>query len=177
MMTVAGADPASLRISNVNYGGPQIAALQTGEVDAVLADDATVSTAARIGLGSAYFSLLNDPPAQFRNMVEAGLIVNASTLAAHPDLPGRLVRALERSATWMKDPANIDELHRITTQVVGVPDAPDLRERLTVLVGTIQARMDRAQLERSLNFVYDTKQVAPEPRVTVDQFFDPAMIA
>lgn len=150
--------------------------MQKAEVDAVLADDATVSTVARLGVGSTYFSLVTDPPAELRGMIEAGLVVTRETLARHPDLPDRPVRAMDRTASWSRDPADLGELHRITVEVVGVPDAPDLEDRLAVLAPTVTARIERSDLQRSLDVIHDSGQVRAQPRIPVDDFFDPAMI-
>ena len=176
MIGLGGGDSSNLNIPNVAYGGPQIAALQSGQVDAVLADDSTVSTANKLGLGSSYFSLLNDPPAQYKDLLISGIAVKASMLAQHPDFAERFLKATDKTAAWIKDPANADDLKRIATKVQGLPDAPDLGTRLTVLAGTLQPRVGRAELEKSLAFLYDSKQVKPEPRVALDQFFNPVMI-
>jgi hypothetical protein len=46
-----------------------------------------------------------------------------------------------------------------------------------VLAGQMTASNDRALLQRTLDFLYETRQVEPEPRITVDQFFDQVMIS
>jgi ABC-type nitrate/sulfonate/bicarbonate transport system substrate-binding protein len=176
MIAAGGGDPASLDIPNVGYGGAQVAALQSGQVDAVLAHDSTKVAADKIGLGASVFSLLEDAPAQYQGMLSGAFVATGDTLAKHPDFADRFHRATAEAYAWMKDPANSAEMQSIAIKVEGLPDSPELPQRLATLAGQLTTDVDRATLERSMQFLYDTGQIAPEPRVTVDQFFNPVMI-
>ncbi|ODU07658.1 MAG: hypothetical protein ABS81_00775 [Pseudonocardia sp. SCN 72-86] len=171
-----GGDPASVNFANVAFGGPQVAALQSAQVDAVLADDSTMATADQLKLGARYFSLLNDSPAELKDMFISGAAVRESFTTQHADLAGRFQNAMVKTVAWIKDPANADELRDIATGSLGLPNTPTLPQQLTVLASTLEPKGDRARLEKSLDFLYSSGQVKPQPRLTVDQLFDPGMI-
>jgi ABC-type nitrate/sulfonate/bicarbonate transport system substrate-binding protein len=158
MIRLGGGDPDSLVMPNLAYGGPQIAALQSGEVDAVLADDATQNTANQLGLGHAYFSLITDPPADYKGLMTSVVGVTSSTLAQHPDLGPRLTRAFTKTFDFMKAPANADELRRVATGVMGLPDSPQLPRSLQVQSEQMKVSATQPVLERTLDFIYRTNQ-------------------
>jgi ABC-type nitrate/sulfonate/bicarbonate transport system substrate-binding protein len=130
VMTAGGGDPSTLQFANLAFGGPQVAALQSDQIDAVLADDSTVVTADQLGLGASAYSLLNDPPAQFQGMLGSGVGVMGSSLAQHPDFGERLFRAMTKTYAWMKDSANQQEMVEIATGMQGLPQTADLGSRL-----------------------------------------------
>lgn len=177
LISEGGGDPASVTYANVAFGGPQVAALQSGQVDAVLADDSTMATADQIGLGSRYFSLLNDSPRELKDMLISGAAVRADFLGRHPEFATRFQTAMERTVAWIKDPANAEELRGIATGSLGLPNSPTLPQQLTVLASTLEPRSDRARLEKSLAFLFSSGQVKPQPRITVEELFDPGMIS
>lgn len=176
VMKAGGGDPESLQFANMAFGGPQIAGLQSDQVDVVLADDATVSTGTDLGLGASVFSLLNDSPPQYRGLLGSGVATLTSTLTQHPDFAERYFRAMDKTFTWMKDPANMDEIVKIATSVQGLPNTPDLPKRLAAFVPTLSAGNDRTTVQRSLDFLYSSGQVKPDPKVAVEQFFNPVMV-
>jgi ABC-type nitrate/sulfonate/bicarbonate transport system substrate-binding protein len=110
-------------------------------------------------------------------MLGSGVGVMGSSLAQHPNFGERLFRAMTKTYAWMKDPTNQQEMVKIATGTQGLPQTADLGSRLKVLAGQMTASNDRALLQRTLDFLYDTRQVKPEPRVTVDQFFDQVMVS
>ncbi len=176
MMRAGGGDPTTVTYANVAYGGPQIAALQSGEVDAVIADDSTSSTADQLGLGHVYFDMLTDPPAQYKDLLISAVISTDAFLAANPTFAARYAAGLNEAIEWMKDPANIDDLHRIAVDVQGIPDAPDLNDRLSKLGSLFEVYVPRAQAEASLDFLFTSGQLPPDPKVTVDEFFAPTTL-
>jgi NitT/TauT family transport system substrate-binding protein len=176
MISLGGADPATVSLPNVAFGGPQIAALQSGEIDAVLTDDSTMATADQLGLGSRYFSLLNDAPADYKDLLISGAAVRASSLTEHADFASRFQAAMDKTVAWIKDPANADDLRSVAVQELGLSDSPGLPQSLVVLAGTLEPGLDRAQAQKSLDFLYSSGQVKPEPKVTPEEFFDPGMI-
>ncbi|ODU07631.1 MAG: hypothetical protein ABS81_00565 [Pseudonocardia sp. SCN 72-86] len=176
MIKAGGGDPAAINIPNLAYGGTQIAALQKGEVDAVLADDSTVATGDQLGLGTSVFSLLNDPPAQYKGLLTSSIVTSQTTLTKYPDFAERLHTAMGKVYAWMKDPANAEELRKIAVSAQGLPDSPDLPQRLATLASQMTLDADRTKLQKSMDFLYSSGQVKPQPAITVDQFFNKVMI-
>jgi NitT/TauT family transport system substrate-binding protein len=177
MASAGGGDPATLNIPNLAFGGPQIAALQSGQVDAVLADDSTLATATQLGLGTSVFSLLNDPPAQYKGLLTSVFVATGDTLNKYPDFAERFHAAMDKTYAWIKDPANADDLRSVATKAQGLPDSPDLSDRLKVLGTQLTIDGSRSVLDKSMSFLFDSGQVPAQPRVTTDEFFGPVMIA
>ncbi|ODU07633.1 MAG: hypothetical protein ABS81_00575 [Pseudonocardia sp. SCN 72-86] len=176
VMKAGGGDPATLQFANMAFGGPQIAGLQGSQVDVVLADDATVSTGTNLGIGTSVFSLLKDSPPEYTGLLGSGVAALSSTLTKYPDFNERYFRAMDKTFKWMQDPANMDEIVKIATTVQGLPNTPDLPKRLAAFVPTLSAGNDKTTVQRSLDFLFESGQVKPEPEVTVDQFFNPVMV-
>ncbi|GAF47616.1 ABC transporter substrate-binding protein [Rhodococcus wratislaviensis] len=177
MMREAGADPATLRIANVNFGGPQVAALRSGEVDAVITDKSTIVTADDLGIGDSYFSLLTDPPAKYQKLMSSGSIANGAFLSRNPEFAQKYVTAIDKTIAWMRDPSNLDEMHRISTQVQGVPESPVLNDVILPMHNYLSAYVDQSLLEDSLSFLYDSQQLDVNAgRLSVNDLFAESMI-
>lgn len=175
-MRLAGANPDTLKFANVAFGGPEIAALRSGEVEAVIADEATVVTADQIGLGSEFFSLLSDPPQEYQHMMTSGSLATDSFVAKNPTFPAKYVAAMSATFEWMADPANVDEMYRIATKVQGIPESPGMKESIATFHERLQAKFDQAELDKALAFLYSSKQVSVDPKVEAADLFDPGMI-
>jgi NitT/TauT family transport system substrate-binding protein len=176
LMQQAGVDPNTVKVANVNFGGPMVAAMRSGGVDVLVADEPTVATADQLGLGSVYFSLLTDPPPDYQGLLAAGTATTQSFLAKHPDFAARNLRVMERTYAFMRDKANIDEMVRVATTVQGIPASDSLRTAIGKLGDLFSAVIPRTTLDKSIGFLYTTGQLSAQPRITTDQLFDQGMI-
>jgi NitT/TauT family transport system substrate-binding protein len=176
LMGLAGASVETVDIANLTFGGPMIAALQTGQVDVVVADEVTESIAKQLGLGFRFFSLLDDPPAEYQGLVISGTATTEEFLAAHPDFATRHANAMERAYDFIRTPGNLGDAERVAVDRVGLAPSDDLQDIIARSGEIWYARAPESLLQASIDFLYLTGQLTQEPRMSVRDLFTDSAI-
>lgn len=146
----------------VPSGGPTIAALQAGTVDAVSQALLSIEQAVSLGYGRQVFTFRNDPPAlQLGHLV--GCLTSKTFLAAHPDFVDRYQRAITRAVGVFNDAKQrshvIDVLAAQKITFTGVDGAQYLGQV------PVFATLSRATLTNAVKFLFDSGIVPASPTV------------
>ncbi|MFE9327556.1 ABC transporter substrate-binding protein [Nocardia sp. NPDC052278] len=159
LFTDAGLAPTDFANVNVAHGGGEIAALQSGQVDAVFADIGTaLSLQAKAG-GHEVFDMTADGPQWLTEQAWSGNLSSQRYLDSHPDFAVRWEAAMDETRRYFQDPANLPELHRIAVQVSGIPDDSQLDAALTRFAALLRARFTPAQVQATIDYMTRTGQL------------------
>lgn len=176
LMAEQGLEPDDVDVIDLAFGGPQLAALQTNQVDLVLADRTTVIAAEEAELGANYFDLLSDPAEDFQGLLISGSAVLQEFVDEHSDFPERMEAAMSAAYAFMQDPANLEQVMQVAIDSVGLPESDSMATVFSSFPSLLSSTVPRAQLERTVEFMYRTGTWTAEPQMTVDDFFLPSMI-
>jgi ABC-type nitrate/sulfonate/bicarbonate transport system substrate-binding protein len=155
--------PNSFKYVLVPSGGPAIAALQAGTVDAVSQALLSIEQAVELGYGRQVFTFRNDPPAlQLGHLV--GCLTSRSFLAAHPDFEARYQRAITKAVGVFNDAKQrshvIDVLAAQKITFTGGVDGAKYLSEVPVF-----ATLSRATLTSAVDFLFSSGIVPATPTV------------
>jgi ABC-type nitrate/sulfonate/bicarbonate transport system substrate-binding protein len=161
----AGLAPTDFTNVNTTHGGPEVAALQNGQVDAVMADIGTALSLQSQAGGKAVLDMTKVGPDWLTQQAWSGFLTSQGALAKNPTLADKWQAAMADTQKWMQDPANKAELHRIATQVSKIPEDPDLDQALVTFSGLLRTSFTEKQVQTTIDFMTRTGQLQPQPVV------------
>lgn len=141
MLADAGIDPET-DVTIVASGAPAatVAALQAGQIDALVGFPPTPTFVEQQGLGRMFLDIGTDPRAPSQYSVWPGVCygTRASTIEERPDVALAYRTAVEDAISWMQDPSNSDALIEVAAPFLSMePDvAGALLEQILPAYGT-----------------------------------------
>jgi len=168
---------AETDFSNINIAlqpGAQLAAFQSGQVDASMADPATAASLEAAG-GRTVLDMARQGPDWLTGQAWSGFMMSQDTIDENPELAKRVQAVIADTKAFFRDPANLPELHRIAVQVSGVPESPALDGVLTGLTQLMVDDFGDDQMAVTLEFLTRTGQLKPEPTVTARDILSPSL--
>lgn len=120
-----GLEPGSDLTVVVSGPGPQsLAALESGQVDAVVADSLATSNVRAQEIGRSVLSVgEGDGPDGFDAWMQVGAIGRTADLQDRPDAYERFGRAIAKAVDFMQDPANQDDIKALVMEQYELTDA------------------------------------------------------
>jgi len=176
LYTDAGLAPTDFTNINVAHGGPEVAALQNGQVDAVLADIGTALALQAQAGGREVLDMTRLGPEWLTGQAWSGFLTSQAALTKNPTLADKWQAAMADAQAWMRDPANAAELHRIATQVSKIPEDPELDQALSRFSGLLRSSFTEGQVQTTLDYMTRTGQLQAQPPVTPADIVVPNVI-
>jgi len=173
----AGLAPTDFSNVNIAHGGPGLAALQQGQVDAVLADPGSVPNLVRGAGGKVVLDMASQGPDYVFQQAYSGFNATEQTLTAKPQLTERFQTSMKQTQEFIKNPANIAEVRRIAVDVSKIPDTPELDAALTAWPTVLTPTFTQAQMQTTLDFLVRSGQLKPDPAITPKDLVAPGVIA
>ncbi|MEU8803240.1 ABC transporter substrate-binding protein [Spirillospora sp. NPDC048819] len=170
---------ADTDFSNVNiaHGGPEVAALKTGQVDAVVADIGTALSLIDEAGGQEVLDMAKIGPQWLTDQAWSGFMTSQKTLDAKPELAAKWAAAMTETREFMQNPANLKELHRIAVQVSGIPDNDQLDQALTRFGKLLLPSFTTAQVQTTIDYMTKSGQLTETPKVIPAELVAPGVIA
>jgi len=157
----------------ITPGGPELTALMSGQVDAVLTDLANANAITAKGGFRTVLDLTRSGPPEVTGMAWSGLIARVPTLTQDPTFASRVQAVFSETRAFMQDPANAAELHRIAVEVAGIPaDTPKLDESIATQASLLQSGFTQAEVQQTLDYLTTTGQLTPQPAVKPSDIVD-----
>ncbi|MEU8803265.1 ABC transporter substrate-binding protein [Spirillospora sp. NPDC048819] len=176
LFTDAGLSESDFTNINIKHGGPEVAALKSGQVDAVFADIGTALSLVSDGGGVAVIEFAKQGPKWLSEQAWSGQIASQTTLDAKPELAARFHAAMQETQDYIKDPANLGDLRKFAVETAKVPDHPELDSALTAFASMLRPTFTTAQLQTTLDFMKRTGQLKADPAVNPADLAVPAVI-
>jgi NitT/TauT family transport system substrate-binding protein len=174
----AGLPTDSFTNIKIAHGGPEVAAVQSGQVDAVLADLGAALDLQRLAGGVPVLDLGSDGPEALVKQAYSGFVTSKSTMDKKPELKERFKATMADVRSFIRDPANLPELHRIAVQVCAIQDSATLDDALKEWSQhSIPDTFTPEQVQNTLKFLKDTGQVPPTATITPNDVVDPTIIS
>jgi NitT/TauT family transport system substrate-binding protein len=173
----AGLAPTDFSNVNIAHGGPELAALQQGQVDVVLADPGSVPNLISGAGGRVVLDLSKQGPDYASQQAYSGLNATEATLAAKPQLTERFQAAMKETQDYIKNPANLKEIRRIAVDVSKIPDTPELDAALTAWPAVLTPTFTQAQMQTTLDFLVRSGQLKPDPAITPKDLVAPGVLS
>jgi NitT/TauT family transport system substrate-binding protein len=173
----AGLSESDYHNINIAHGGPEVAALKTGQVGAAMVDIGNALSLVSEAGGHVVMDLSKQGPSWVTNQAWSGFLSSEAVLKAHPDLTQRFAAVMADVRTFYQNPANISELHRIAVSVSGIPDNPGLDNALRQYVGLMLPSFSTAQVRTTIDFMVDTGQLKATPPVKPADIVLPTALA
>lgn len=105
-------------------------ALAAGQVQAVVSGGGFDAPLVENGLATPVLSFGADIPEIFGDQVNAALSMSNAFIAANPDAPARVQRAIAKAIAYIQDPANIDDV--VATAIAsGTPETSGLADKIS----------------------------------------------
>jgi ABC-type nitrate/sulfonate/bicarbonate transport system substrate-binding protein len=173
----AGLNPnTDVTVVNVNFGGSQLAALATHQVDVTLSDTTTQDSAVEQKIGFKYFNLVTDPPPAYRGLLIGAYFSRPAFLKAHPNFGVRFNAAIEKAFRFIANPKNADEVKRVAVDDLRLPDSPQLLGLVKAESNGLTASYSRADLNRSFQFLIASGQIPAKPVISLPAFYYPSIV-
>jgi len=162
----------------IAHGGPEVAAVQSGQVDAVLADIGAALDLERLAGAVSVMKLESDGPEALVKQAYSGFVTSQATMDKKPELKARFQATMADVRTFIRDPANLPELHRIAVEVCNIQESASLDDALRDWSQkSIPEQFTPEQVQNSLSFLKDTGQVPPTADIKPTDVVDPAIIS
>lgn len=162
----AGLSASDYNNINVGHGGPEVAALRTGQVDAVLTDSGSALQIEESGAGKAVLTMWEQGPDWLLEQAFAGFVATEETVRTRPELVEKFQSVIDKLWVFFKDPANLPEIKRIAIERSGIADTPGLDGALRSFADGLSGRFTEEQVRITLDFMRATGQLPPDSPVT-----------
>ena len=153
---------------NLSHGGPELAGLQTNQVEAVFADIGTALMIEKAGAGKAVMRMYDQGPEWMTLQAWSGFMTTPDFETRGDDSIERFQAVLAQTREYMQDPANRAEIKRIAVEVSGIPDSPGLEEALAEYSSLITDHFTPEQIQATIDFMTRTGQLQAEPVVRAE---------
>ena len=161
----AGLNPDDFSNISLAHGGPELAALQTGQVDAVFTDSAPALQIEAAGAGKTVLTMWEQGPQWLQNQAWSGFIATAQTIEQRPELISRFQAVVNRVRLYFQDPANVPEIKRIATERAAIADSPGLDDAIGQFAGLLEPGFTLAQVQTTVDFMRLTGQLPEDSSV------------
>ena len=147
---------------NVGLGGPSLAALQTGQVEAVIADPGTAQLLESSGVGRTALTMWKQGPDWLQDQAFSGYIATDQFVQEKPEAVKRFRAAIKKAQNYIKDSSNLDSIKSIAVDRLGITESPELDQTLTTFAGQMYEGFTAEQVETTLEFMKKSGQLPPD---------------
>lgn len=166
LMNAAGMDEDSITLVPVGVGPSAIAALDGGQVDAILGYSFIKEQLLAAGDTEQLFAFDETGPDGLGDQMNTGMVADVAWLDANPDVAQRICAAFGEAMSWFQDPANETELRAILAGPdFGITDET-VQDQIMSPDGVLtyfSPEVDCARLERAADFFVEFGTFQAEP--------------
>lgn len=171
LMNAAGMDEDSITLVPVGVGPSAIAALDGGQVDAILGYSFIKEQLLAAGDTEQLLAFDETGTDVLGDQMNTGMVADQAWLDANPDVATRLCDAFGNAMSWFQDPANADNLREILAGPdFGITDT-SVQDEIVAPDGVLtyfSPEIDCERLERASQFFVDFGTFEAEPPINCD---------
>ena len=166
MFTEAGLSKNDYTNLSIAHGGPEIAAMKTGQADVDMVDFGNTGSVLQQAGGRVVMTLTLQGPSAVTNMAWSGFFATADYVAKHPEIVSEFQGVVDDTRKFMQDPKNKDAIHAVAIGAAQIPaDTPGLDDAIAKTAGLMQTTFKTSDVQQTLDFLQQYGGIKPSPIV------------